>query len=284
MGGRLRTIYGYLQLLSIDVVLGALFSGMMVARLLAAQMPSYWFWVLPLSVWVIYTTDHLIDARRLKDEAHTPRHLFHYQYFNWIAAFWAISILICVLYVPWIVSKEVLYFGFGMGGLVLGHLALVWLIGDRIAWFLHKELGVGGIYAAGIWGAPMVLYAGPIPWWIWAAALQFFLLAIINLLVFSMYERETDALDQHTSFVLAIGERSTRILIGGIALSIVLLMLLSFLLAEPSSFFWPLQMIYCLMLGSLLWVGFDEPRFRFAERYRLWGDGVFLLPVLSLLV
>lgn len=284
MGGGLRKAYSYLQLLSIDVILGALLSGMMAARLLAVQMPAYWYWVLPLSVWVIYTTDHLMDARRLKENAHTPRHLFHYRYFKQIGLVWGLGILLCTLYVPWIISAKILYFGLGMGALVLVHLGLVYLIGDRIAWFIHKELGVGAIYAAGVWGAPLVLTEGPIASWMLCAAAQFFLLALLNLLIFSFYERETDALDQHTSFVRALGEKRTRQLIVLLGISIVLLGLWGGFEAAVPPFYVIVQLIYSLMLALLLWVFFDERRFRFAERYRLWGDGVFLFPLLSLLL
>ncbi len=284
MGRRLRTAYGFLQLLSIDVILGALLSGMMVARLLDVQMPSYWYWVLPLSVWVIYTSDHLIDARRLKENAHTPRHLFHYRYFMPIGLIWGLGIAICTLYVPFIINQEILYFGFAMGALVLGHLALVWLIGDRIAWFIHKELGVGLIYAAGIWGAPLVLYGAPISASILLAAAQFFLLALLNLLIFSFYERETDALDQHTSFVRALGEKRTRYLIILLSVIIISFGLWGSIENEGDSFYTIIQAVYALMLGILLWVFFDEKCFRLAERYRLWGDAVFLFPLLSLLL
>ncbi|MEM6348697.1 MAG: hypothetical protein AAF927_32735 [Bacteroidota bacterium] len=284
MGRRLRTAYGFLQLLSIDVILGALLSGMMLTRLLAVQMPHYWYWVLPLSVWVIYTTDHLIDARRLKENAHTPRHLFHYRYFHQIGLVWALGIAVCTLYVPFIISKPILYFGFAMGALVLGHLALVWLIGNRIAWFIHKELGVGLIYAAGVWGAPLVLYESPITSWIISAAVQFFLLALLNLLIFSFYERETDALDQHTSFVRALGEKRTRYLIVLLTAVILALGIWGSFEHGLAPFYLIVQAVYALMLAVLLWVFFDEKRFRFAERYRLWGDAVFLFPLLSLLL
>ncbi|MEZ5145535.1 MAG: hypothetical protein R2759_00215 [Bacteroidales bacterium] len=42
---------------------------------------AYWF-ILPIAVWVVYTSDHLVDAYRLKEKAHTPRHLFHHQNFQ----------------------------------------------------------------------------------------------------------------------------------------------------------------------------------------------------------
>lgn len=281
MGRLIRRMYTLLQWLSLDVVLGALFSGMMVAQLLALEMPAYWYWVLPLSVWVIYTTDHLMDARRLKDAAHTPRHLFHYRNFRLLGAFWAIGLGLCLLYVPFLIDAQMFRFGIGMGVLVLGHLALVWLIGDRIAWFLHKELGVALIYCAGIWGAPMVMYSNPIPIWCWILVGQFFLLAFLNLMLFSLYEWESDTLDQHTSFVRGIGRKAAKRLCWSIGVLIIILGI--WLIAFNPAVNWPLiQLVYALMLGGLLWLLVDEDRFRFAERYRLLGDGVFLLPIISL--
>ncbi|MEL6805762.1 MAG: hypothetical protein AAFO91_18475 [Bacteroidota bacterium] len=282
MGRLIRRIYTLFQWLSLDVVLGALFSGMMVAQILEIEMPIYWYWVLPLSVWVIYTTDHLMDARRLKDAAHTPRHLFHYRYFRLLGTLWAIGLGTCLLYVPFLIDEQMFRFGIGMGILVLGHLALVWLIGDRIAWFLHKELGVALIYSAGVWGAPMVLCAHPIPVWCWILAGQFFMLAILNLLLFSLYEWESDTLDQHTSFVRGIGRKAAKRLCWSISALIIGLGIWIAILDPTIN--WPLlQLVYTLMLTGLLWLLMDEDRFRFAERYRLLGDGVFLLPIIALL-
>ncbi len=69
-----------LNTLSIDVVIGSIFSSYLVVKLLDVE-PTWAFWiVLPVSVWIIYTLDHIIDAYRLKKQANTFRHFFHYQY------------------------------------------------------------------------------------------------------------------------------------------------------------------------------------------------------------
>ena len=78
----LGKVYRLAQFLSLDVVLGALFTGMMAAKLLNCPLPLAWWIGFPLSVWIFYTADHLMDAYRLGAQAHTDRHLFHYTYFR----------------------------------------------------------------------------------------------------------------------------------------------------------------------------------------------------------
>ena len=75
--GRVFNILRMFNMLSIDVAIGALFSGYFVKIILPFQIHwSYWC-ILPLSVWIVYTADHLVDALRLKKKSHTKRHLFH---------------------------------------------------------------------------------------------------------------------------------------------------------------------------------------------------------------
>jgi hypothetical protein len=266
--------------LSLDVVLGAIFSASMVVWLLDKPMPEIWWVALPMAVWVIYTSDHLMDAYRLKGAAHTPRHLFHYRYFKPIALIWLVLLLFCMTWVAYAVPTEMLYLGFGMGGLVLLHLGLVSLIGDKISWLLHKELGVGLIYAVGIWGGPFVMYEelralAPI-----ILFAQFFLLCMINLLFFSLYEAETDRWDGHTSFVLAIGKRPTLGIILFLAGAIVGMGIWMGINESENQAFMIIEGIYGLMLMLLLAISFLPAFFRQNERYRFYGDGAFLVPVL----
>lgn len=278
---KIRQVYAYCQILSLDVALGALFSGMMVADLLSIPMPPIWYLLLPVSVWVIYTADHLLDAYRLQQSAHTARHLFHHRYFSRIFPIWLFGILFCIAAGLFWVPLPILWFGLGMGGWVLIHLGLVQLIGSRISRFLHKELGVGTIYAAGVWGGAMVLTAVPLSWEIWLCALQFLGLALVNLLVFSIYEYQTDELDGHTSFVRAIGPEQARKWVAGFgALGIAMVVLQVGVVNEGAMFV--VQLIYLSMLGILLWINASPKRFGPNERYRLIGDGVFLLPVISI--
>ncbi len=269
-----------LRHLSIDVVLGALASGSMIVWLLSKPMPWIWWLALPMAVWVIYTSDHLMDAWRLKDRAHTPRHLFHHQYFWPIAIVWLVLLVSCVSWVAMLVPSEMLYLGFAMGGVVLLHLALVSLIGSKVSWLLHKELGVGLIYALGVWGGPFVMYEelrllAPLLLFV-----QFFLLCMINLLFFSLYEKETDQWDGHTSVVLAIGKKRTLHIILFLAVCVLGIGAGVLWDQEFESSYLVIEGIYVLMLSLLLAICYKPSFFGKKERYRYFGDGAFLLPVL----
>lgn len=265
------------RILSLDVVLGALASGSMVVWWIGVKMPLVWWLALPLSVWVIYTADHLLDAYRLKDQAHTPRHLFHHQYFTSIGLCWIIGLGICLLCIPFFLTREIWMFGLFMGGLVIGHLSLVQIIGDRISWFFHKELGVGCIYACGVWGAPILQTQTFSEINLWLPFCQFLLLALINLFVFSAYETETDELDGHTSFVRAIGPGNTNFLILALSILTVLLGIIHLIMAFEAHLL-ILQAVYACMLGVLVIVYRYPKWFLPHEKYRSWGDAVFMFP------
>ncbi|MEM8892840.1 MAG: hypothetical protein AAGD28_32975, partial [Bacteroidota bacterium] len=104
-----------LRLLSLDVVMGSLCSAYMVVLLLEVEVPLIFWVALPISVWVIYTADHLLDAYRLKDQAHTPRHLFHNTYFRPITAVFLFAGAVCVFVFPFLVPISMLYFAACMG-------------------------------------------------------------------------------------------------------------------------------------------------------------------------
>ncbi len=265
------------RILSLDVVLGALASGGMAAKWLNVAMPWVWWIALPLSVWVIYTADHLLDAYRLQGKASTPRHLFHHQFFCPLTWIWGGGLISCLTWIPYFAPKEMWFFGFAMGGVVLIHLGLVYLIGDRTSLLFIKELGVGGIYSLGVWGAPLVSNWGNWPMATESLLLQFFLLALINLLLFSWYEHHIDERDGHTSFVRAIGPQRASWLILSLIVFVVGIGITQ--VQELSSpIFWLIQGCYALMLLVLGLVAFGHSFFGKNERYRVWGDMVFLFP------
>ncbi|MEZ4774686.1 MAG: hypothetical protein R3D00_15990 [Bacteroidia bacterium] len=274
----MKRMYKYFQILSLDVVVGAVASGGMAAKMLQVSMPLIWWVALPVSVWVIYTLDHLLDASRLKNQAHTERHLFHYRHFRVIGSVWAILFLSCLTWIPFYVPAQMLYLGLGMGVLVVFHLGLVQWVGGKTSWLLHKELGVAVIYAVGVWGGPLVMAGYPVSLMEIYLFIQFFLLALINLIIFSLFDIETDTRDNQTSFVRAIGEKKAKGLIGFLSLIVVGLGLWGGLGFSPKE--WAVEAIYGFMLGILLGLIFQRKWFSINERYRIWGDGVFYLPFL----
>jgi hypothetical protein len=271
-----RGWYVRLRLLSLDVMAGALGAGWMVTEWLGQEMSWAFYVVLPLAVWLIYTLDHLLDARRLKEKASTPRHQFHYRYFKPLAVAVVLLGLLCLGLALRYLGQTGVYFGLGMGGLVLLHLLLVKVVGDKTSPWLIKESGVAMVYAAGVWGLPALESEAWMRPELWVAFGQFFLLALVNLLEFSLYERAIDEADGHSSFVRAIGERGTRRLIYGLLVLFVAGMI--WFVVGGNEGWILLQVVLGLMAMVLLALVSVPHWFGKAERYRSWGDGAFLLP------
>lgn len=277
-----RQFYGMIQLLSLDVVAGAIGSGIMVSVLCGYKITPHFLAILGIAVWLIYTLDHLLDARRLGEAASTPRHQFHHRFFNHVVFAWIILAIAGGILVLWKMKMSAIWFGLVMGGFTIAHLGLVKLVGDRTSPFLIKEMGVAMVYAGGVWGLP-VLDTGK--WgepFIYVSFAQFLLLALINLLLFSYFEYETDEQDKHTSFVRAIGKRAARNFIG----FLLLILPISELVILPFDTFNghldTVGIIHILMWAVLAGLWLFPNWFMRYERYRGWGDGAFLIPFLSL--
>ncbi|MEM6634159.1 MAG: hypothetical protein AAF694_31065 [Bacteroidota bacterium] len=272
-------VYIPLQILSIDVVLGALLTGNMGAMLLQIDMPWAWWIVFPISIWIFYTGDHLLDAYRLGEKAHTLRHRFHYKYFTplfILVCLFLILVGICSFSAP----KSLWQLGFILGCLGCIHLGLSYLLKDRVSKWIQKELGVAIIYTVGVWGGPAVLYSPILPWAFYVIVCQFLFLALINLLLFSIYEMETDTLDGHTSFVRAIGRSNAKKWVGGLLLGLVILSIGLLSNGYPGIDWIYSQTIVLIIGGIFLFILLFPQWFGEKDRYRVWGDGAFLVSAL----
>jgi len=194
-----------LRYLSIDIALGALACGVMVQWLLGVVMPPFWYVVLPACVWLIYTGDHLLDAKRLGKVTDSPRHTFHIQHYSQIqSAFFVILVVTGILAVIGL-GIPILFFGALAGGLV----GLYFLIAHVFrlkagAWF-QKELIVAVLYALGIWGGPLAVKQGGLSVLELVLIFQLILLAFMNLLTLSIYEHEWDKKTGQLSMINQLG-------------------------------------------------------------------------------
>jgi hypothetical protein len=279
-------IYSGVRLVSLDVAAAALGGGILASRVIGSSPRKSFYWLLPAGVWVVYTIDHLLDAHRMGPTARTPRHRFHHQHFAslWIAV--AIISAICAVG-GWIgLSWFGLTYAAIMCGLVVMHEIIVKFAGGRASPLLVKELGVALVFTAGVWGMPWLRYRIDTGRWLgWPVLLmvQYLLLAVVNLIEFSIYESKIDTADLQTSFVRGIGRRRARgIVIALLALQIPVGLLASVL--DPARVVLVTEAIYLLMSIGL-WIVLAKPRFAArSERYRTLGDGVFLLPLVMAVV
>jgi len=266
----LNQLYQHISILSLDVVAGAVIGALFFARLLGAVVEIPVLIVLGLSVWIIYTTDHLRDARVMRTTASTDRHRFHQKYFKTIVAIAmlvAIVAFILVLFLP----HNILRYGF-----MLGLVVLLYLVLQRYLKFL-KEIFVACLYTMGIL-LPSFVSVGthlmPVHYLIIA---KYFITALMNLLLFSLYDYAEDRHQQQHSFVTWFGPASTRY---GIILLGSLNILSGLWLWEYDS---SIAIIFILMNLLLLAVLFFRKALAHENYYRIIGDGVFFLPLIYLL-
>jgi len=265
---RLIDWYGYVNLLSIDVALGAVVSAYFLSDIFHLETGKVELMSLGLSVWLIYTFDHLIDAKSISKQASGIRHRFHQRYFYVVGAFCllaAVTLLILLFYI----DESVLILGIGLVIFVL----LYFLVQKRLG--AVKELCGAILYTAGVTIPLMVSVSSPksiisIPVFI------FFNTALINLILFAWFDKENDAQDGQPSIATIIGRSKTKyilIFLFGIQFVILLFMIKKDFDPQVVTTLAAMSIILFTIFGLKNW-------FAEFEWYRLLGDAVFLIPIL----
>jgi 4-hydroxybenzoate polyprenyltransferase len=258
-----------LRALSLDVVAGAACGGLLAEHMAGARMRPGWWVALLSAVWCVYTGDHLLDASRISKAPATYRRAFHRRHATPLLTVLAIAIL-AGLAAAWTLRPPVRLFGLGLSLAVMAYLASAQ---GFILPSLPKEPIAGLLYAAGIWGGPIVTGTERVRMLVVAALLQA-LAAMLNLVMLGVFESDVDAREGHRSLALRFGRERARLWAGvtgvmGTAISGIMAWL------EPPSrdvfVILAVQIVApALLLSRDRWFGVRE-------RYRLWGDSVFLL-------
>lgn len=253
------------------MVAGAACGGLLAEHMARTRMlPGFWVALL-CAVWCVYTGDHLLDARRQRGEPVTDRHSFHRRHARALtaalgAAGFAGLAAASTLRLP------VQLFGLGLGLVVLAYLASAQ---GLLLPNLPKEPMAGILYATGIWGGPIVMGVGSTRWLVLAATLQA-LAATLNLVMIGAFEVDTDRRQGHRSIALRQGPRRARafVVLAGTAGSLAALGLAARAPGAEAFAILAVQIgVPALLLLAERWSGRHE-------RYRIWGDAVFLLGAL----
>lgn len=277
---RFKNFYDYLQILSIDIVIGACAGMLFFDRLIGADMRLLLYLLLALAVWCIYTFDHLLDARQIKEAASTPRHAFHQKHFNSLAILLLIlgsSGLGMAFY--FLKIKFIVLTGLILGGLIL--LSFVLLKTFPRQWVFFKEISIAILYVGGIMLAPYFHNDLPrMPQAFWLLGLAYVLLAWFNTLCLGMLDRESDQKDGLHSLALSMGEsRSNKMLMGLMVLMLLYIAALYFFLSSRYYLYISLVLIMALTHAMVFLQDRISP-----DRARRKLDACFMLPLLLLLV
>ena len=264
-----------LNILSIDIAAGAVLSTVFANRVFHFRAPWWYYFILFLSVWIVYTADHLIDAQKNKEKTFSSRHLFYYRHFRQIVFGLSGALVLLVILLFFYLTPALLIFGMTMGGVSALYLFFVSRSKQPSPW-LMKELYVALIYTAGIWGFPMWMRF-PFPWKFWLFPFRFFLPVFFVLLLYSRYDYESDSKDGYYGMASAYYP-------GQIKFLMRFLLLLSLLLFVPAFWLFDYSRIalYESVYGAMLmlsWLLYSrEKDLKKDYRYRILGEWIFFLP------
>jgi len=264
-------------------MLGILASGIMASRLYNVQPGLSWYIILFLTAWCIYLTDHLMDGFRLKGAATNKRHLFFYKNRR-IILILLLFLIACDAFLTW----TFLPFRFICIGSVLGLLVILYLWAIKFAGTLSylvfpKEILVGILYTAGIWGFPFLLigekqlFPDLIPLFI------FFLIVVTNLFLYSWFEQDQDRADLQKSLLVYAGQRIS-IIIVRTWLAFSVFCNLTFLWM----YFYDVRFLFCtiifLTMQMLQVLLFTYRHTTWCQlQYRWINESIFFLPALMIL-
>jgi 4-hydroxybenzoate polyprenyltransferase len=263
--------YQFIRILSLDVVAGACISTLFIAKSLGVLIPPIIVISLGLTVWIIYTLDHLLDARYIPHTASTARHRFHQKYFSWIATVLIVTLLcagICLYYLP----EVTLRFGVLLTIAVMIYFVLLQVFRKHNTYL--KEISIGLIYTLGLFLGPVSIMDH---WELVGMGIlfvQFFARSTANLMIFAYFEYEIDQKDGHGSLVRSLGAKRVK------RFCLFLTLLVIFMSLIPASATFGYSRWILLFMGLILAMLVMKPSFfRKNETYRVLGDGIFLLPM-----
>ncbi|MHB1277823.1 MAG: UbiA prenyltransferase family protein [Bacteroidia bacterium] len=262
-----------LRHLSIDVALGASSMMGLVAAFLEVEIDNIYYFLLFLITWLIYTTDHLMDARNIPHEANTPRHRFHQKHYKPILTAAIVGFFVFIVCIPRHIGEGLFHFALVLSGLVLLYfLSLIWARKTQFRYVL-KELFIALCYTVGVSLVP-VSQAWPVPFFTWLLLFRIFMLALSNLFLFSMFEIHPDIKDKHPSAIKFLG---INVLNGILHVVLPMQALGSFVLMYTMDN-WHYPFLIFIMNSVLMVVFYFPKPFKKNEWYRVLGDGVFLVP------
>jgi hypothetical protein len=270
----MRKLLILIQNLSLDSTAGAVISSLFVAEVFGVQLSFNMLLGLGIAIWLIYTIDHLLDAHFASDQPSNQRHAFHQRHRVKLLLLSSIVFmlgLINLAYLPWATIE----LGLVLGVFVLFYFGSLHLLKINRTW--HKEILAAVIYTVGVFAAPFSQMAliGAVEI---LFLIQFFLLVLSNLFLFPLFEFTTDCEDELQSIVTIKGEWFVRSLI--LALVLLNSALMGFALLYGQSY--EATMVFSAM-NLILFILWKWPSvFQVNERYRLFGDGIFFLPIIYL--
>lgn len=263
--------------MSLDVALGSIGSSLLAVNVVGVKMPSAYWFILPLCVWIIYTADHLLDTFKIKDKLLGGRHYFHLRHRKLISVLlFSISLLALALIVM-LLNMSVIIFGSCICFLILLYLLLnFWK--NTIFKFFPREFIISIGYIAGTWGLPLLAKPSPLHRSGLMVLICYFLIILSIPLLYSIYEYDSDKTSGFISFATTFGIETTGIFVKTLLYSSFFLSGVIFMFFFHTTGF----MLIIMTLLLLFAVNFRKT-LAHNENYRAICDSINFLPFLFLI-
>ncbi len=276
-------MYKTFHYLSLDIVLGALASSCLAARLFNASPGWAWWMTLALTVWLLYMGDHILDAWKHRKKSKRDLHKYIFRNRRILLYFMGIFGVVNLMLIFNFLDEVLLKFAIMLAGLVLLFYAMRHLFRKNKVFFIPGEIFVLLLYMAGTWLGPYIFRSGELQTSDALVAIMFAGILLMNLGVISLYDINLDSRLGISSLAHTLGQKSTKNLLVTSGIAIYLLMALQFMVFGVDLYF-QVALILTGMATILLLVLFLPAFFRRNDYYRWTADAVLFMGFLSLLI
>jgi len=275
------SLYRYIRLFSIDIVLGALAGVFLAENSLQTEVPRHYYTILACVVWVIYLLDHIIDGVRAgKNASNLMQKFFHKHRIPLILVCLMMLIFIFRL-VIYRLEPEIIQLGLVLSAAVFFYFLLNVFPGRSGQKFFIREIWISIIYVAGIWGGP-VLYANEkLAEGQWLLILSFFLLILSNVFFNSYIYTETNQKEGKASFSVLFGKSLTRSIVVLSNLAGMIVIFLNLIFYSNADF----PSIFALMAMQILmfYVVLRVNKMKDPSVLPLYADAILIIPFVLLI-
>lgn len=256
------------------MVVGAVCCSAMFARQMHVSVRWPQYVVLAGSVWLIYTLDHLLDAFR-KPFLVSPRHRFHKQYWKTLTVLGLLVLFLTAGLAFTQLPLSVVHFGIVLGASLAGYLALAHFI--KLPYFF-KEGWVALLYTIGVWGS-IAVQSLTLRLADWLTAGVFGIIILQQAMMLAWYETHEDTSQQMASLMQQQNSKRLHGLLKILIMMAVVASGVGFAWLEDSILdraVWLTLLAITSMLAAITtYPDFFRPRYA----YRLWSDGILMLPL-----
>lgn len=269
----LKATYLIASYLSVDVSLGACATAYLVTSFHNVASPLMVYVLLGLSTLATYLSDHLIDAQKLKKESEKRRLFFVKNAKSIRLVLTAILLTLAIASIRFLAIKTILM-SCGLVCLVIAYFIFLHKIGTK---HFPKEIFIAVVYSMGIFMPYLILSTEKLNYLSFLLFFSIVLLALQNLLAYSIVDKNEDLSQGFASSLLFWSEKQHKFILNLIFIANFALIIILFCSKPEKNIH---IAILILMQLAQMWVFYTRNQPFNKRYYRLVGDGAFLLPFL----